>query len=261
MDVGRGGHSRTKGAVLLGVSCGPPIRRAVPKLEWKEVVVKLGVFWPRGVVLLLTVVIAAAAFGAVGVVHAALTDSNGVIHGCVLPSGNLRVVDAGRACKGNERPLDWNQVGVPGPPGPAGTAGPQGPAGPAGAPGPQGPPGPAGAPATVLLAVVSSGCARVLGGDATGVTHPAPGRCDVVFGRDVSSCRSDIQSSAATPSWLMPEQTMIATTTGEQFEFSFGNLSPNAVAVIAYRPPDETDVLFGSMGSFKLLVFCQSTQT
>jgi hypothetical protein len=110
----------------------------------------------------------------------------------------------------------------------------------------------------VLLAVVSSACARVLGGDATGVTHPAPGRCDVVFGRDVSSCESDIQSSAARPSWLMPEQTMIATTAGEQFEFSFGNLSPNAVAVIAYRPPDETNVLFGSMGSFKLLVFCQA---
>lgn len=212
---------------------------------------KLGVFWSRGGVFLLTVVIAAAAFGVGGVVHAALEGSNGVIHGCVLPSGNLRVVDEGQACKGNERPLDFNQAGVPGPPGQPG---------PAGTPGPQGPPGPAGTPATVLLAVVSSGCARVLGGDATGVTHPAPGRCDVVFGRDVSSCRSDIQSSAATPSWLMPEQTMIATTMGEEFEFSFGNLSPNAVAVIAYRPPDETNVLFGSMGSFKLLVFCDSMQ-
>src|SRR5262245_51544801 len=104
MDGDRNGHSRTKGAVLLGVSCGPPIRRPVPKLEWKEVVVKPGVFWSRGGVFLLTVVIAAAAFGVAGVVHAALTDSNGVIHGCVLPSGNLRVVDAGQACKGNESP-------------------------------------------------------------------------------------------------------------------------------------------------------------
>ena len=202
----------------------------------------------RGRTILLGLVLAAAAFGAVSVVQAAVTDSGGVIHGCVLPSGNLRVVvGSGRGCRRNETPLDWNQAGVPGPPG---AVGPPGPAG------PQGPAGPAGPPATVLLAVVDKGCAGVLGGDATGVTHPAPGRCDVVFSRDVSDCRSDIQSSAADGSWLMPGQTMISTTVGEQFSFSFGGLAPNAVAVIAFQPPGTTDVLFGAMGAFKLLVFC-----
>ena len=88
-----------------------------------------------------------------------------VIHGCVNPSGGLRVVGPQEDCKKNENRLSWNRQGPPGtpgqagppgregapgargeagPPGGAGPRGDQGPAGPPGAVGPAGPPGPAG---------------------------------------------------------------------------------------------------------------------
>jgi len=72
----------------------------------------------RGSRLLLALTCAAGVFGIVSVVQAAIPDSNGVIHGCVQPSGNLRVVDSTTsACKQNETPLDWNQTGPQGSPG------------------------------------------------------------------------------------------------------------------------------------------------
>jgi len=82
-----------------------------------------------------------------GVASASIPDSSGSIHGCYQKlSGSLRVVDASTpACRGDEKSLDWNQVGPQGPAGDAGPQGPSGPAGPAGAPGPAGPPGPPGA--------------------------------------------------------------------------------------------------------------------
>src|SRR3954462_5811881 len=99
----------------------------------------------RGGKLLVAVTLAAAGFGIVSAVQAAIPDSNGVIHGCVLPSGNLRVIDsASEACKGNAASLDWSQTGPRGPAGPAGPAGPQGPKGDTGATGPAGPAGPKG---------------------------------------------------------------------------------------------------------------------
>ncbi len=81
---------------------------------------------------------------------AAFANGAGVINGCVLPSGQLRIVSSG-SCNGNETAISWNQQGVPGPTGPQGPAGPAGatgPQGPQGAPGAQGPkgdPGPTGA--------------------------------------------------------------------------------------------------------------------
>jgi hypothetical protein len=54
----------------------------------------------------------------------------------------------------------------------------------------------------------------------------------------------------------MTSQTLIATTGGEQFGFGLLGLAPNAVAVVGFQPPGYTDVLFGSMGAFKLLVLC-----
>src|SRR3954468_11439708 len=88
----------------------------------------------RGGKLVVAVTLAAAGFGIVSAVQAAIPDSNGVIHGCVLPSGNLRVIDsASEACKGNAASLDWSQTGPRGPAGPAGPAGPQGPKGDTGA--------------------------------------------------------------------------------------------------------------------------------
>jgi len=78
----------------------------------------------RGSKLLLVLTCAAGVFGIVSVVQAAIPDSNGVVHGCVQPNGNLRVVDSTTsACKKKETPLNWNQTGPQGPPGPKGDTG------------------------------------------------------------------------------------------------------------------------------------------
>lgn len=83
---------------------------------------------PRGSKLLLALTFAASVFGIVSAVQAAIPDSDGVIHGCIQPTGNLRVIDsATSSCKRNEASLDWNQAG---PPGPAGATGPKGDTGP-----------------------------------------------------------------------------------------------------------------------------------
>lgn len=74
------------------------------------------------------------------------SDGDRLIHGCVNPSGNLRIVDSA-TCKQNETLLSWNQRGPVGPQGEKGDkgdTGPQGPQGIPGEPGPSGPPGPAG---------------------------------------------------------------------------------------------------------------------
>lgn len=103
---------------------------------------------------LILVVIAAATY-------ASIPAPNGVISGCILPSGQLRIIDTANTptCRDNEMPVSWNQIGPQGPPGlqgpqgvpgaagpigPQGVQGPQGPQGPQGAPGPTGPQGPAG---------------------------------------------------------------------------------------------------------------------
>jgi hypothetical protein len=87
------------------------------------------------------------------VVVAAIPDAQGVISTCYhRKSGVLRIIDneAGKKCKTNENPLQWNQLGpqgLPGPQGPQGEAGLQGEMGlqgPQGEPGPQGAAGPAG---------------------------------------------------------------------------------------------------------------------
>jgi hypothetical protein len=89
---------------------------------------------------------AAAVFGVVSAVQAAIPDANGVIHGCLLPSGVLRVIDgAPGACQANETPLNWNQAGTTGAAGPAGPKGDTGAVGPAGPAGPTGPKGDTGA--------------------------------------------------------------------------------------------------------------------
>src|SRR3954469_19067104 len=112
-------------------------------------------------VLLVSAALALAG-GTMLVAHAGTgTTRAATIHACAkVADGPLRTIGANRACKKNERALDWNvqgQKGDPGadgaagPAGPPGAAGPLGPAGPPGAQGPagtgpQGPPGPAGPP-------------------------------------------------------------------------------------------------------------------
>jgi hypothetical protein len=204
-----------------------------------------------GTKLLLALTLAAAVFGVVSAVQAAIPDSSGVIHGCYPPSGKLRVIDnATAACKRNETRLDWNQTGPTGPAGPAGT---QGAKGDTGATEPAGAPGPA---RTVLFAVIRSGCAGVLGGDATDATHPLATRCDVRFNRDLTGCKSDIQSTFRAGSWLMAAQTMMSTTISEEFGFQVDGLAPTDVAV-ASNDSSRRPVPVGSFGTFKLLVFCE----
>jgi hypothetical protein len=81
---------------------------------------------------------------AAGVAFATGSGSD-TIHGCVNPSGLLRIPDTA-GCKSNETALDWSTSGAAGPTGPTGPAGPAGPAGATGAAGPTGPAGADGAP-------------------------------------------------------------------------------------------------------------------
>jgi len=61
--------------------------------------------------------------------HAMIPDAGGVIHGCYVTNGQLRVIDesAGEQCKAGETALFWNQTGPQGPQGTPGQQGPQGP--------------------------------------------------------------------------------------------------------------------------------------
>jgi hypothetical protein len=68
---------------------------------------------------------------------ASIVGADGTIHGCYAQkNGALRVVAEGTACTPPELPIQWNQRGDRGAPGPKGDAGPTGPKGDAGPPGP-----------------------------------------------------------------------------------------------------------------------------
>jgi hypothetical protein len=84
-------------------------------------------------------------------IRGSIPDAKGIYTGCILPSGQLRVIDAATsACGYAEALITWNLTGPQGPPGPQGPMGLQGPqgipgpAGAAGLPGPTGPTGPQG---------------------------------------------------------------------------------------------------------------------
>ena len=49
------------------------------------------------------------AIGLSGVAFATIPDSNGTIHGCYGPQGNLRVVETAGDCRTSEKPLNWSQ--------------------------------------------------------------------------------------------------------------------------------------------------------
>ena len=99
--------------------------------------------------------------------RASIPAASGVYTGCLLPRGQLRVIDTEvtPTCDVNETMITWNQtgppgaLGVPGPPGPAGPQGPQGISGPAGPAGPAGPQGASGA-SSATFAITSQ---QVLG--------------------------------------------------------------------------------------------------
>lgn len=96
------------------------------------------------------------------------------IHACVDQAGNIKIVDAGAACKRNETALDWNIQG------PQGDAGAPGPKGDAGAPGVQGPKGDkgdtgaAGPPGTFTGDFISSNGAYSLSVSDTGIQMAGP---------------------------------------------------------------------------------------
>jgi len=73
--------------------------------------------------------------------YASIPDSGGVIHGCYNKGdGSLSVIDTSvvSTCPKGQNPLNWNQTGQQGPPGPPGQQGPPG------SPGQQGTPRAAG---------------------------------------------------------------------------------------------------------------------
>lgn len=90
--------------------------------------------------LLVAAGIAVCAGGGAALLFAGGSDQ-GPIQACVSPSGGVRILAPGEACRTPERPVEWNVVGPAGPAGPQGPEGPQGPQGPQGT---QGEPGPAG---------------------------------------------------------------------------------------------------------------------
>jgi len=84
-----------------------------------------------------------------GLAYAAIPDSNGTIHACLLNNGEqVRIIDPSQQqCRPNETPISWSQTGPRGATGPQGARGPQGatgatgPQGATGATGSQGPTG------------------------------------------------------------------------------------------------------------------------
>jgi hypothetical protein len=94
--------------------------------------------------LVLTLLAAAPAGGAVALTRVPHDDASAVIQACVRKDGRLRVVARPTDCRRAEHAISWNESGPRGEPGPPGPAGADGPPGAAGAQGPPGPPGPAG---------------------------------------------------------------------------------------------------------------------
>jgi hypothetical protein len=137
-----------------------------------------------------------------GLAYAAIPDSSGTIHACLLTGvGQVRIIDPSQdSCKKNETPISWSQTGQagpPGPPGPKGDTGPQGPAGPTGpqgpqgATGPQGPAGPAGGLDSVQ--VVHGTATPTSGGFATVLVNCPSGTTLTGGGADVLGLVGDAE--------------------------------------------------------------------
>jgi hypothetical protein len=172
----------------------------------------------------LTAGVAVAAIpGTDGKIKGCYATTNGIVLGIPHSKGDLRLVDAGEACRSYERAVTWNQQGIPGqngspgPAGPTGSPGPTGASGPAGATGATGPTGPIGAPGAtgptgatgpqgsagpagpgVLWANVAA-AGTLKGGNAVSVTHDSQGVYTVTFGQDVSGCAGVASSGFNSP--------------------------------------------------------------
>lgn len=94
--------------------------------------------------LVLTLVAAAPAGGAVALTRVPHDDASAVIQACVHKGGRIRIVARPTDCRRREHAISWNKSGPQGEPGPPGPAGADGTPSAAGAQGPPGPPGPQG---------------------------------------------------------------------------------------------------------------------
>ena len=111
--------------------------------------------------------IAAAALVGGTLAYGGLPGPDGVIHACVtngLGGGGLRAVESTADCKRNETPLEWNQEG------------------------PQGEPGPAAANLWVVVKSDHSGIARSSGAVEFEEGILDNGVVDLIFDRDISGC-------------------------------------------------------------------------
>jgi collagen triple helix repeat protein len=163
----------------------------------------------RSVPLPVVVGVAALALGGGGGYALAAADTQ-TINACENNfSGDVRIVDQGKApCDTpvNETAISWNVVGPTGPTGPPGPAGSPGPVGPTGSPGPQGSPGPEGkqgpAGQSFYAEVDASGQLQggiaSLGGHATSASG-SNGAYSVTFDQDVSQCVPTVTGSADEP--------------------------------------------------------------
>src|SRR5436190_11648649 len=196
--------------------------------------------------LVLGLVVGVAVSGAAAA-FASIQGGGGVIHGCYLSNGNLRIVDPPSTCKSNETTLDWNTQGAVGPTGPAGPKGDTGPAGPRGPAGPKGDTGSAG-PTGPQGPRGDTGPAGTTGpqgpkGD-TGDTGPegpaAPLHTTQIVSQPVNVpphvVNPAVHQDAVCPSG------MIAISGG----FFIANLDPNAPpgALISWRPSADTWQVF-----------------
>ena len=95
-----------------------------------------------------------------GIAYAAIPDTGGVFHACVMKNGSVRIIDPDTdQCKQNESAITFNQKGQTGDPGPQGPAGTNGTNGTNGTDGTNGAPGQPGVSPTVTqLAVNDPNC-------------------------------------------------------------------------------------------------------
>ena len=136
--------------------------------------------------LIAGLVLAAAAFGVVSAVQAAIPDTQGVIHGCYQnDNGSLRVIDPSSSkkdlasCKNNESSLNWSQTG------------PQGPAGPPG-------------PGEKMVVGKVTGDGSILAGSGFSIVHDATGDYEIVF---PSGTFTDVSGPALT---VLPTSNVVA---------------------------------------------------
>ena len=111
--------------------------------------------------------------------YASIPDSGGVIHGCYNKGdGSLSVIDTSvvSTCPKGQNPLNWNQTGQQGPPGPPGQQGPPGSPGQQGTPGPPGPAGATHAWAATSGSVVAAAGPSVFPQTVVSVDNLPPGQ-------------------------------------------------------------------------------------